>query len=144
MAQLTVRGWDGGHFYHRNGAGGRKKPPIHANPLFARLRAARSKIRSRFYRRPQRSQKTFLVLSAFVANQIRDHLRHSRALPFLLSCVSWANPFESILSCFDDGPPASGGPTTDPPASLRRLLRRTESSDPRLSALASRSLGVGW
>jgi len=39
----------------------------------------RSKLRSRFYRRPQRSRRTLRVLGALVVNQIRDHSHHSRA-----------------------------------------------------------------
>ena len=49
----------------------------------------RIKLRSRFYRRPQRSQRTLRVLSAFVVNQLRVHSRRFAVnLPFVLSWAS--------------------------------------------------------
>ena len=52
-------------------------------PDSRRFAASRLKLRSGFYRRSQRSQKTLRVLSALVVNQIRAHSR-----PWLMSLRS--------------------------------------------------------
>jgi len=91
MAQLAVRRRDGGNFYRRTDAAAGKASASCA----------------------VKNSLQILQKAAAVAENTS-----CPNLPTLLSCfscVSWANPFESIPSCFHEGPPASGGPTTEQP-----------------------------